>query len=289
MKSIQIKTLIFSLAVTFFSCTKEITVDVAHEPQTIILGAISNLEFPISIQVQQSVPLNSAQTSQPVNDATITLYAKDGNGQTEVVTDDFTVNQGTYTSQQEIAGIIGNSYWIEVTLSDGTLFRSQEELMRPVVPITSYEFTEDILDVKFSDPGNETNFYTASLLFLNDDNVVGSVITESNDVIFDGNENASLEIDVFDSPQQSQEQILALSNINFSSYQFFLNRSLQLEANEDNTPDEDGESSGGGDPSQLFSTPPVSVLGNITNTTNSKRTLGNFTVNSFSVTQVQTN
>lgn len=269
--------------ISLFSCTKEISVSVNHEPQTVIFGTISNENKPVTIHIQQSVPLNSSATSQPVNDASIVLYTKTPSGTTELLTDDFTVSQGTYTSTDVITTNTGNYYWIEVVLSDGTQFRSAEELLKPVVPITSLEVTnEDVLEITFNDPANDTNFYKFTVdLFLNGVHISNNA-SESNDVVFNGNDNATVEIDLyrdFEDDEDDEDTFIeydeirvTFCNINFGSYQFYLNQSLQIESN-------DSESSG--DPSQLFATPPVNLLGNIANISNNTTALGNFTVNAI--------
>ncbi|WP_106790730.1 DUF4249 family protein [Aquimarina sp. Aq78] len=282
MKSIYIKIIASSLLILCISsCTKEISVDVPHEPQTIIFGSISNEIAPVSIRIQQSVPLQDSSTSKPVNDASVSLYAKDTSGNTNLVTDDFVIDQGVYTSAQSISTTIGHSYWIEVRLNDGTLFKSKEELLKPVVPISNTKIKNgDILEIEFSDPGNDTNFYKFTVALFNEGQLVSSNTSQSNDVVFDGKESASVEVDLF-RLQEDDEDIaiiyneirVTFCNINFDSYQFYLNQSLQLEAN-------DSESSG--DPSQLFATPPVNLVGNITNSSSNKVVLGNFTVNAIS-------
>lgn len=268
--------------ISYYSCTKEISVNVAHEKQTIIFGGIQNGTNNIVVNIQQSVPLNSTASFEIVDDATISVFTKNTSGTSSLVTDDFIVNQGTYTSSEAITTTIGHKYWIEVTLLNGTIFKSEEEELKPIVPIESIEISnEDIVSIQFSDPANDRNFYTFNIdLFLNGQ-LVSSTVSQSNDVVFDGNDNASVEIDLFRFNDEDDEVTITydtlrarLQNINFSSYQFYLNQSAQIEAN-------DSESSG--DPSQLFSTPPVNLLGNITNTTTNNIALGNFTVNSESI------
>ena len=287
MKSSHIKTLLFALiTILYSSCTKEISVDVSHDIQTVIFGELTNLNQPVSISIQQTLPLNSTSSFQAVNDATISLFTKDSNGVVSLITTAFSIDKGVYTSLQPVSTTIGNTYWIEVALNDGTQFKSKEEFMKPVVSITEIEIDEqfnDILNIEFSDPVGITNFYKVKVELFNQGQLVSSNFSESNDVVFDGNADASLSVDLFreldeDQPLPSYDAIKAsLGNINFSSYQFLLNQRSQIEANEDS-----GEDSGG-DPSQLFSTPPVSLLGNITNISNNKTTLGNFTVISLSV------
>lgn len=290
MRSIYIKTILtISLFSSFYSCTNEISVDVAHEPQTVIFGELTSINETLSISIQQTLPLNALESFRAINNAIVSLYEKNTNGVTNLITNNFAVNEGIYTSDQEISGIVGNTYWIEVILNDGTIFKSVEEKMNSVVPISEIEIDEqfdDILNIKFSDPANIINFYKMKVRLFNQGQLVSSNTSESNDVVFDGNSEASVSIDLFMFQEDEEEEEsfpeydsveVSLGNINFSSYQFLLNQRSQIEANEDA-----GESSGG-DPSQLFSTPPVSLLGNITNNTTNKTALGNFTVNALSI------
>lgn len=289
MKNVFKYILLLCIAGSTFSCTKEISVDVTHDTQTIIFGSLTNQNEQVQIIIQQSVPLNSIQTSQPVNDAMVSLFERTGNGNSDLVTSDFTVNQGVYTSMENIATIQGSSYWIEVTLSNGTVFKSKEEVMQPTINITQVtqntEFN-DIVDIRFADPANTTNLYKATVMAYNGNTQVSSNFTQSSDVLFNGNVEATIEVDIFAELSEEEDTNpfpdfnrleVQLANINFESYQFLLNQSAQIEAN---TEANDSES---GSPSQLFSTPPVHLLGNITNTTNNTISLGNFSVESIAV------
>lgn len=287
MKSLYIKTaLIASFISCLFSCTEEISVDVAHEPQTVISGDLTNLNEHVTVVIQQTLPLNSVESFRAVNDAEVSLFEKDINGTVHLLTSDFMVDQGVYRSSETVATTTGNKYWIEILLTDGSLFKSVEETMLSVISISEIEVDdefEDVLNVSFRDPEATTNFYKVSVALFNQGQLVSTNTTESNDIIFNGNEDASIEIDLFRFENEDQPipeydtGEVSLSNINFSSYQFLLNQRAQIEANEDS-----GDSSGG-DPSQLFSTPPVSLMGNITNVSTGRTALGNFTVSAVFV------
>lgn len=281
-----IKTLVTLLTICFFiSCTKEISVDVNHEPKTIIYGQLNNGSDFVSINIQQSVPLNSSATHLPINDATVMLYSKNSSGNTNLITDSFTVNNGTYTSNSPVNTIIGNSYWIEVILANGTKFNSKEELLKPIITIDDLTVeNEDVVTITFNDPENDSNFYKFKVELFNNGELVSTNLSQSNDVIFNGNPQATVDIDLFkevdddiedeeDNFIEFNEVKVTLYHINLSSYQFYLNQSQQLEANLE---------SSSGDPSQLFATPPVHLLGNITNTNTNNIELGNFTIQSKS-------
>jgi hypothetical protein len=282
------KTLLNTIGLMAFfsllSCTKEISVDVTHEPEYVVFGSMSNIEKPISISITQSVPVNSKEKSLPVNDARVSLFAREGDEKQVILTDDFTVDKGIYTSVQSIAGTTGTSYWIEVTLSDGNKFVSAEEQMKKAVPIATVDY-ESFYQVKvsFADPGTEHNYYLLESEFINKGKLFSKTFAVSDDVIFDGNASATVDLDIFYKPNGDEETLkVSLSNINYSSYQFHLNRWKQKEDNDNNSSNQDN----GGGPGPMFSTPPVNLYGNIKNSTDGTRVLGNFTVGSIYVEEL---
>ncbi|MEM6684155.1 MAG: hypothetical protein AAF617_00055 [Bacteroidota bacterium] len=264
---------------SYHSCTKEINVGVSHEKQTVIFGALQNGTNNVVLDIQNTVPVNAVENFETINDASVAIFTKDAAGNTNIVVNDFMVNDGIYTSTNEVTPTIGEMYWVEVTLLDGTLLKSEEEMLKPVVPIESIEIsTDSIVDIKFSDPANDRNFYRFGVDLFANGQLISSTFSESNDVVFDGNENASLGIELYENNENATPYDtirVYLQNINSSSFQFYINQSAQTEANDDD------ESSG--DPSRLFATPPVNLVGNIQNTTTNKLALGNFTVLSESV------
>ncbi|MDY8134033.1 hypothetical protein [Aquimarina sp. 2201CG5-10] len=266
MKSIYRLTVLLFGIVLIVNCTKETPLRSDFEAQVFIFGYISNQVDYVTVNVQSTVPVNSTETN-PVTNASISLFTKDSNDNTSLVTDDFTESNGEYQSSQMITPISGNYYWIELETTDGVSFISAQEKMNP--PVLIKEITKDNgnLRVIFNDPGNQANFYRVTISSSDTNNNFITRETQlSNDILFDGNENAFIEIsEVFENNIEA-----TLVNLNYDSYQFFLNVAAQEEAN-----DNDGES---GDPGPLFSPPPVNLTGNITNTTINKKALGNFSV-----------
>lgn len=279
MKTIKITISILLLIVSYYSCTKEINVSANHEKQTVIFGMLQNGTNRVLLDIQNTVPVNAIENVETINDASVAVFTKDAAGNASVVVDEFMVDNGIYTSVNEFTPTIGATYWAEVTLLDGTLFTSEEETLKPVIPIESIEIsTDSIVDIKFSDPANDRNFYRFGVDLFANGQLISSTYSESNDVVFDGNENASLGIELYENNENATPYDtirVYLQNINASSFQFYINQSAQTEANDDD------ESSG--DPSRLFATPPVNLVGNIKNTTTNKLALGNFTVLSESV------
>lgn len=273
-------TIYILFAFCLIACTKEISVDVAHEPQTIIFGSINQETAPVVITIQQSLPLNATGNFSPVENASIALYEEYTNGNFSLLTDSFNASNGTYTSNQPITTTVGNKYWIEVVLADGTRFVSARELLKPVIPIEEIEITEDdYVEIYFTDPGDDANFYNFSVELRNFGSLVSISRSESNDIVFNGSDEALVELDLYnyysddDQDTDFNQITVKLENINFESYQFYLNQTFQLDNN---------DSDGAGDPSPLFATPPVNIEGNITNITENKRALGNFTVRAIS-------
>lgn len=271
---------------SILSCIKEVKIDVDHEAQYVIYGNLTNSNKKVSIKIHKTLPVNSTKKIDAVNDATVSLYEKLTDGTVKLVTSDFTVENGIYTSNEAIIATEGNSYWIEVVLKDGSKYKSAEEKMKPSIPIkeiTTDKTFDDLLNVKFSDPGNEVNFYKVAINYYLKDELVYSHSSVSNDVVFNGNDKATVEIELFGVIEEGKQhpnwdtREVTLGNINFESYQFILNKKMQ------STAQENAMDSEGGDPSQLFSTPPVYLIGNITNVATKKRALGNFTVSAESV------
>jgi len=258
------------------SCVKEINIGIQHEPQYIVYGSMSNLKQAVSVSIKKSVPVNSVEKTLTVNNASVSLFSSQEGSDPVLVTDDFINNDGVYISRQQILGIIGRSYWIEIVLDNGNIIVSTKEQMRNVVPIKRLEYLSFFeVEVAFSDPENERNYYLLESEFFSNGELFYKSFVVSDDVIFNGNDEVKLKLDIFYKPNGDTEMLnVLLSNINYSSYQFHLNRSKQKENNENNVPNEEYN----GDPGPLFANPPVSLFGNI-KSKNGNKVLGNFTVN----------
>jgi len=267
-------TVLFFLFLFMASCNEEITLNTNFEPQIFIFGNITNNANPLKITIQESVPVeNTSKDPNPVHNAKITLFTKNSNNDTSVVTNNFEENNGEYISMQIISPIIGDFYWIEVELEDGTLYKSAEEQLKPVVKIDKISKTENILRVTFKDPETDRNFYKLEVLSKNGATEMADYEL-TNDVLFNGNTNAYIEI----GKELSGSEVSAtLLNFNYTTYQFYVNITAQEEA-------QDGEEGGG--PFQLFAPPPVHLTGNIINTTTKRKALGNFGVVSVSTLSI---
>ena len=272
MKSYYKIILIACFIQTIFSCTEEITPPTNFTPKVFIFGNITNHTDYLRIKIGKTVPLNST-SSNPVNNATVSLFTKDKNNNTSLVTDDFSIISGTYESSQKITPVLDNHYWIEVKV-DNVTYKSSQELLKIPISITNVEVVNDQLRAVFSDPQGETNHYLANFSFYDEfDNFLSEENELSNDILFDGNVKAFIE--TFDDYGSDIQKRAILTHLNFETYQFYLNIIAQEESNE-------GYDDEGGDPGRLFASPPTNLTGNIINTETNQFALGNFGVISTS-------
>jgi hypothetical protein len=263
------KIIVISSILTLFNCTEEITPPTNFTSKVFIFGNITNNSDFLRIKIGKTVPLNST-SSNPVNNATISLFTKDINNNTSIVTDDFSAINGTYESTQKITPTIGNYYWIEVKV-DNITYKSSQEILKTPISITNIEAVNGRLRAIFSDPQDEINHYLINFSFYDQyDNVVAEEYELSNDILFDGNPKAFIETSDYYFHRSSKRAAI-LTHLNFETYQFYLNISAQEESNEEY----DDE---GGDPGRLFASPSTNLTGNIINTSTNQFALGNFGV-----------
>ncbi len=272
MKSLYKYIYILLISLLLISCNNEITLKTEFVPQTFIFGNLTNEARNLVITIQESVPVeNTSDIPKPVKNATILLYTKNPSGTTSLVTNDFIEDNENYTSSQIIIPVIGNSYWIEITLQDGTTYKSTEEKLKNVILIDEITKVNGFTRIQFKDPIEERNFYKLDVISTS--NGLSSWVYElSNDILFNGNVNAFIEVESL----SGNEINATLLNFNYETYQFYLNIAAQEDAQEDRREDD------GGDPGQLFAPPPVHLIGNILNTTTKRKALGNFGVVSVS-------
>lgn len=250
----------------FFACTEEITLKTNFEPQIIILGNLRSGAHNFGVLISKTVPVDSHQNN-PINDANVLLFTKSPDGVVSVVLEDFIVEDGYYDSIEQITPVIGHKYWIEVTLVDGTLYKSSEEKLNAIVPIESYGFIDNILKLGILDPESESNFYLTEVTFYNNSESEFNQFTVTSDALFNGNKNAFFEIiDVFDIGTSYD---IKLSSVSYSTFKFYQKLLIQIDANSI------GENIGF---DGLFATSPLNLKGNIVNTSNNKTAIGNFGV-----------
>lgn len=261
----------FILLIAFTSCVKEVPNADNYEPQVFISGFVVDGTNYVNVRIQQTVPVD-VTTSDYIRNAQIALYTKNSAGESNLVTDDFRYINGTYRSDDMINAIIGNAYWTEITLDDGTMYKSDEEILKEEIIIKDVEITNEYNRVIFSDPLDDTNFYLINYRLYKNGRLALEFNNLTNDVLFNGNENTSFDNTEFflDSPDEVR---VTIANLNYNTYQFYFNQFEQLESQITNSGSED-------DPSQLFWPPPANLTGNIIKTSDNSRALGFFGVQS---------
>ncbi|MCE7995257.1 MAG: DUF4249 domain-containing protein [Roseivirga sp.] len=250
-------------------CTQEIPLGTDFEPEIFISGILLNRTDYITIHIQETTAPDNPVPNR-INDARVRLYTRDTDGTKRLLTGDFTIENGAYTTTQRVIGRVGNLYWIEVELRDGRLLMSDEEPLKTPVEVKDITSENGRTRVVFSDPGEETNFYMVHFRFFEGDEVVSEVFERSNDVLFNGNDQAFIEI-----PEVGGGKVSAsLLNLNYYTYQFYVNSHAQWLSQIDSDPDSGG-------PDRLFGTPPADLEGNILDTSTGTPVLGFFGVFSF--------
>jgi hypothetical protein len=271
MKSAYQTAIYFSIFTILTGCVREIPNTSNFEPQVFISGFLTNGTKHVTVKIQRTVPVDNLNLD-PINDAQISLYTKDSSGEINLMTSSFNVTNGTYRSSEEITSVVGDSYWIEIQLADGTSFKSDEEILKEGVIIKDIEITNELNRVVFADPPDDINFYLINLVFFRNGSVELEINELTNDVLFNGNENAT-----FDSSEfliaDPDEVHVTIANLNYNTYQFYFNQFEQFENQITNAGSEE-------DPGQLFLPPPANLTGNIMNMSNNTRTLGFFGVQS---------
>jgi hypothetical protein len=243
------------------SCVDEITPDFEFEEQVFISGFLTNDESPLSVQIQKTVPITDTIFS-AVNDAKVSLFTRDESNAVSLVSDSFVVNDGEYQTSEIINPLIGNTYWMEVILQDESILRSEEEILKPPVPIISMVKNGGTVRVTITDQVEEENFYLVRLEVFRDGRLFFENRGVFNDNIIDENLEEFVEIDNVNDGDTVRASIY---NINFNTFQFY--------DNVFRTSDDLGLSA-------LLS--PINIVGNVTNITTNELALGNFGVAGFS-------
>ena len=156
------------------SCIEEYQLDTNENPRLLVVnGQITNRPGPYQVELKYANEFGkNSDFSQPINNAEV--YLEDSEGNLEQMT---AIGLGKYVTEADgIQGKIGNSYWLNITLSDGSSYRSFPEKLQTVPMIDSmYYRTEKVIRydpanrpftsiqfpvyVKVSDPDETANFY----------------------------------------------------------------------------------------------------------------------------------
>ncbi|MBL6647255.1 MAG: DUF4249 family protein [Flavobacteriaceae bacterium] len=263
------------------SCVDQIDSKSDHHTQLVISGLMIVEEGHIEVEIVETTALNNNDRA-PVNDIELSLHTRYPDGSTTLITDQFEVENGNYTSISTVAPLTNNRYWIEAISSDNTQYISSEEPIFPTVEIKDLRIVNGALRVIFSDPPNTRNQYAVYIsYYLKNVHIENEIVfleeqlTTSTDVLFNGNSEAFIEF----SRQTGNYAEVQLINLNTASYRFLNNIQSQLEENE-------GFEDESGDPGQLFRNPPIQLYGNIYNKQTKRPILGNFNIISSSYASI---
>jgi len=244
------------------SCIDTIHPDFEFEEQVFIAGLLTNEEGFVSVQIQKTVRINDTIPN-AVNNAQVSLFTRDADNTTSLVSDSFMVDNGEYTTSEMITPIIGNSYWIEVTLQDQSVLISEEEILKPPIPILDMVRTGTTVRITFRDQIGEQNFYLIRIEILRDDIIIEDELLVFNDTVVTENLEEYLSISGINDGDTVR---VSAYNINFNTFQFYNNILLEDRIDLELL--------------SLFLT--TNIVGNITNTTTNKLALGNFGIAGFS-------
>lgn len=260
------------LLCTTLSCVDQVPNIEVDETHVVIFG---NIYYPPSVMNIDVFRTSNTKNYDPseITNARIRLYSSpddSSNNSGTLVSDAFrfvSFDSG-YESATDIPTRVGYWYWIEVEIP-GTpgIYRSSRIQMVAPVSIKTVERKNGGTRITFADPKNESNQYVALFNFFQGNDKVGQESKPANDVLFDGNSQAYLE--VFNTTGNRVQT--TLSHLDPEVYQFYLNINRQQELNE-------GFDNESGDPGFLFRQPPVQLEGNISNSQADELVLGNFGV-----------
>jgi len=218
MKKLYIYTSFILLSI-LTSCVEDTMLDFEFEEQVFVSGLLTNEEGFISVQIQKTVPVTDTNFS-AVNDAQISLFTRDADNTTSLVSNSFAIDNGTYTTSEMITPVIGNKYWIEVRLQDQSVLISEEEILKPPIPIVDMVKTDDSIRITLTGPIDEQNFYLIQIETLEDDVLISDGLVLSNDRIINEEEEKILFIDGIKTGETIR---IHINNINFRTFQFYVN------------------------------------------------------------------
>jgi len=244
------------------SCVEDIRLGFEFEEQVFISGLLTNESDFVSVQIQKTVPVTDT-TFSPVNDAQVSLFTRDVSNTISLISDSFRVDNGVYTSTEMITPTIGNAYWIEVMLPDQTTLKSEEEILKPPVPILDMVKTGNTVRITFRDQIGQQNFYLSRIEVLRDGEIITNVLNVFSDTVVTENLEEYLDISGINDGETVR---ISAYNINFNTFQFY-NNIIREDQNDIEV-------------LTLFLT--TNIIGNITDTTTNKLALGNFGIAGFS-------
>jgi hypothetical protein len=150
-----------SMGVFFFSCQKEIDIDLnSSDPKLVVEAEISDLSF-CKVKLSQTVNFDESNSFPPVTDAAIII--SDNLGNSELLIE---VSEGNYTGTS-LQGVSGRIYTIEVT-AGGKTYTAVSSMPPPVNIDTLVTETsaahgpmsgKTYINVKYQSPVGMNNYY----------------------------------------------------------------------------------------------------------------------------------
>lgn len=266
------------LCLALSACSEAIDFNPAFKPSLVISSELTNKTKNFQVSVMQSTPAKSPNRSNrndPINDANIVLYTENGAGVKTKITDDFNVNDGVYTTKNDISSslIAERNYWIEITVAD-KLYRSQKEAMRGGISPVDATYEDNDIILSFQEPAATKDYYAYGMTIKDSGSSIVVRDYDENlvvqDLLFNGKEARLKFADVLNIVARDTQLSFTLKRLNSSGYTFAQKQQLQQS-------DLDGSSNNGGS-NRLFSPPPANLTGNIYEVTSKRSVIGNFSV-----------
>jgi hypothetical protein len=188
------KILYIALAsLSLFSCTKEIQIDLnSSDPKLVIEATLNDQSDLASVKLFRSVNFSDPNVFPAVSDATVQISDSDGNTWQCIET-----TPGIYLNNQ-LRGVVGRTYFLDITLTDGQKFTAKSTLPKPV-PLDSVSIIENTFGPgaggdsttyyvipRYLDPAGEQNNYRF-IQILNGN--IDPTIIPRNDNVFNGKVN----------------------------------------------------------------------------------------------------
>lgn len=146
---IRFKAIFFAILVMLFanSCIETIDFDTDRTGnQLVVDGIITDDEGPYTLTLSQTSFQGSATI--PLKGAAVTIFDQDGNQENYIETE-----EGIYTLfGNKVKGKRGGTYYIQITLGNGTTYRSEPETI-PIVIAKDSMYLEITTKEEFSDSG----------------------------------------------------------------------------------------------------------------------------------------
>ena len=252
------------LALLVTGCVQESLSGTDYVPNYYIVGTLTDRPEKITVRLLRNQPVEETSALNGVEGAVLRLYTETENGTDSLITENFIYQRALYTSVEEIGGTTGSSYWIEITLPDGTFLTSKKEIMPSQIPIESYETVDNgdgnsvnVL-LEFQDPEGRNLYRVTDSPAPYEDVTVSGPIGDYDwglyfDTLFDG-QRARLNYGPV--PVTLYDTEVSLFHLSLSSYEYF----NQVERQTDPFDESLGERIVG---NGFFGTPSLPIIGNI--------------------------